>query len=317
MVSQPYRRGETASGVLESIAVRIHKLSDTDAFVVFDLDDAESAYGVTRLAPKILVDGAQLLARSTTYAFAAFGLTCSGASAGINAKPDQRDIAVGAFVEEITPLAAEGRFVTDPGVGLSEEDLALLRDYDPRPADLLTDGRIVDLTVAGALAAAGAVLGGLEGRRVRVDGATPVAEAARSAVTEAGAQLVEDADAEAAKEAGTDLLLAGGRAGSIDDEVAAGVTAKAVVPLAPVPVAAKAFATLSRAGSVYVPDFISVAAPLLAGFDPDGGDPIERVGALAGELAGEGTGMWMAAVARAEDFLRTWQDSLPFGRPLA
>jgi glutamate dehydrogenase/leucine dehydrogenase len=302
--------------VVESTAVRIHKLSDTDAFVVFDLDEAESAYGVTRLAPKILVDGAQLLARSNTYAFAAFGLTRSGASAGINAKPDQRDIAIGAFVEEITPLAAEGRFVTDPGVGLSEEDLELLRDYDPRPADLLTDGRIVDLTVAGALAAAGAVLGGLDGRRVRVDGATPVAEAARSAVTDAGAQLVEDDESDGT-EAGTDLLLAGGRAGSIDDEAAAGITAKAVVPIAPVPVTAKAFATLSKAGSVYVPDFVSVAAPLLAGFDAEGGDPVERVGALAGELAGEGTGMWMAAIARAEDFLRTWQDGLPFGRPLA
>ena len=28
-------------------------------------------------------------------------------------------------------------------------------------------------------------------------------------------------------------------------------------------------------------------------------------------------GLWMAAVTRAEDFLRTWQDELPFGRPLA
>ena len=35
------------------------------------------------------------------------------------------------------------------------------------------------------------------------------------------------------------------------------------------------------------------------------------------ELAGEGTGLWMAAALRAEAFLRTWQDELPFGRPLA
>jgi glutamate dehydrogenase/leucine dehydrogenase len=299
--------------MVESTAVRIHKLSDTDAFVVFDLDDADSAYGVTRLAPKILTDGAQLLARSTTYSFAAFALPRSGASAGINAKPDQRDIAVEAFVEEITPLAADGRFVTDPGLGLSEDDLALLRDYDPRPAELLADGRIVELTVAGALAAAGAVLGGLEGRRVRVDGTSPVAEAARTAAGQSGADVVaaDETDAD------IDLLLAGGRAGSIDDEAAAGITAKAVVPIAPVPMTAKAFATLSRAGSVYVPDFVSLAGPLLAGFDADGGDPVERVRDLAAELAGEGTGLWMAAVTRAEDFLRTWQEKLPFGRPLA
>ena len=42
-----------------------------------------------------------------------------------------------------------------------------------------------------------------------------------------------------------------------------------------------------------------------------------RVHDAVADLAGEGTGLWMAAVTRAEDFLRTWQDELPFGRPLA
>ena len=45
--------------------------------------------------------------------------------------------------------------------------------------------------------------------------------------------------------------------------------------------------------------------------------PVERVRDLTTELAGEGTGLWMAAVERAEEFLRTWQPQLPFGRPLA
>jgi hypothetical protein len=35
------------------------------------------------------------------------------------------------------------------------------------------------------------------------------------------------------------------------------------------------------------------------------------------DLAGSGTGLWMAAVERAEAHLRTWQATLPFGRPLA
>ena len=291
--------------------MRIHKLTGTDAFVVFDLDDADSAYGVTRLAQKILTDGAQLLARSTTYSFAAFGLARSGASAGINTKPDGRDEAVRAYVDEVGPLVADGRLVTDPGQGLTPDDLAPLREHDPRPSELLTDGRVVDLTVGGALAAAGAVLGGLEGRRVRINGTGAVAETALADLLEAGAEVVAEDDPE------PDLLLAGGRPGSLDDEAAAGITAKAVVPIAPVPVTAKAFAAFSRAGAVYVPDFVSLAGPLLAGFDPDGGDPVERVTALTTELAPEGTGLWMAAVARAEDFLRTWQQTLPFGRPLA
>ena len=56
--------------------------------------------------------------------------------------------------------------------------------------------------------------------------------------------------------------------------------------------------------------------PLLAALDADGGDPMERVHDAVAALAGEGTGLWMAAVGRAEEHLRSWQDELPFGRPL-
>ena len=44
--------------------MRIHKLTSTDAFVAFDLDDAPSV-GVTRLARKVLTDGAELLVNPT------------------------------------------------------------------------------------------------------------------------------------------------------------------------------------------------------------------------------------------------------------
>lgn len=46
--------------------MKYHKISSTDAFIIFDLGDVPSV-GVTRLARKVLVDGAELLARSTTY----------------------------------------------------------------------------------------------------------------------------------------------------------------------------------------------------------------------------------------------------------
>ena len=38
-----------------------HQLTSTDAFIVFDLGDAP-AVGVVRQAPKVLKDGAELLA---------------------------------------------------------------------------------------------------------------------------------------------------------------------------------------------------------------------------------------------------------------
>ena len=47
-------------------------------------------------------DGAKLLARTTTYSWAALGHQIGGASAGINAEDDAADAAIAAFVEELT-----------------------------------------------------------------------------------------------------------------------------------------------------------------------------------------------------------------------
>ena len=87
--------------------MRFQKLTSTDGFIAFDLDDAP-AVGIVRMAPKVLRDGAELLARSTTYAAASFGLQVGGASAGINAKPEGRDEALAAFTEEVEELVASG-----------------------------------------------------------------------------------------------------------------------------------------------------------------------------------------------------------------
>ena len=60
--------------------MEIVKLESTDGFIAFDLGDAP-AVGIVRQAPKVLRDGAELLARSTTYAAASFGLAVGGGSA--------------------------------------------------------------------------------------------------------------------------------------------------------------------------------------------------------------------------------------------
>jgi hypothetical protein len=125
--------------------VKVDKLTGTDGFVIVDLDDATTSVGVVRLAPKVLRDGAELLARAVTYTFAAFGVRGhGGASAAVNAKPESRDDAVAAFVDEVRERAASGALRLSPGVGLSPEDLAPLGWAPPDPA----------LTAEGALAAA-------------------------------------------------------------------------------------------------------------------------------------------------------------------
>ncbi len=285
----------------------LHKLTSTDGFILFDLDGAP-AVGVVRLAPKVLRDGAELLARSTTYAAASFGLHVGGGSAGINAKPDQRASAVAAFVDEVAELVSSGRWLPGPGVGLTPAELAPLPRAEGRAAAF-------DETAAGesAVAAAMGACGTLDGKRMAIVGSGAVADAAAASAAANGATPEPGAPFDA----DCDVLLVAGKAGVLEHDLAATVRARVVVPLTPVPVTARAFAVLSRAGSVVVPDFLSTAGPLLAALDPAAGDPMERVQASVAELAGEGTGLWMAAVTRAEAFLGTWQDELPFGRPLA
>jgi hypothetical protein len=285
----------------ESPLVKVQRLSATDGFIVFDIDAAGTGVGVARLAPKVLQDSATLLARSVTYSFASFGVARhAGASAGINAKPDDRDGAVKAFVEEVAPLAESGRLRLAPGLGLTAGDLAPLGWSEPDPA----------LTAAGALAAA-KVAGPLDWRTAAVVGSGPTADAATGQLGAAGSDI-----APARFDAECDVLFVAGRAGVLDHPTAAGVRAATIVPLTPVPVTARALAVLGRKDAVVIPDFLSVAAPLLAAHDP-GGDPVQRIRDLTIELADEGTGLWLAAAQRAEAQLAAWTAEKPFGRPLA
>jgi glutamate dehydrogenase/leucine dehydrogenase len=292
--------------------VKVDTLTGTDGFVVTDLDDATTSVGVVRVAPKVLRDGAQLLARSVTYTFAAFGLAGrGGASAAVNARPDGRDEAVASFVDEIAPQVKAGTLVLTAGIGVTAADLAPLdglAEGDATPAARIDDP---DLTAAGALAA-GRVAGPHDWRTAAVVGSGPVAEAATSQLTAAGATL-----ADARLDAACDVLFVAGKAGVLDHSAAAAVQARTVVPLSPVPVTARALAVLGRADCVVIPDFLAVAAPLLAAFDADGGDPVRRIHTAVTDLAGHGTGLWLAAAQAAEANLATWTAERPFGRPLA
>ncbi len=353
--------------------MQIHRLTGTDAFIVFDLDDAPSA-GVTRAAPKILVDGATALARTLTYRFASFERQVGGASAGINARPDERAAAVAAFVDEVGPLVVEGRFLTEAGRGVESDALAPLRAADPRPASYwaLADA----LTGVGVAVAAAVAAGGLEGRTVAIEGFDSAGPAIAAGLSQQGARIVAVSTAEgtaagpgfgpdalaalwpahgpklvaelvgagsSVAEPGAvfgveaDLLVTGSRPGVIGDEVAAGLGVRVVVPSGPTPVTAKALARLRRADTVVVPDFVSTAGPLFAGWPargPAGGSPIpsgsaetsstdparaaaEAIRAVMAEVVDHPDGPLLAACYRAEAYLATWCGQLPFGRPIA
>ena len=342
--------------------VTIQKLTATDGFISFDLDDAP-AVGVTRSAPKILADGATLLARSLTYRFASFDYQIGGASAGVNAAPDARAAALAAYCAEIEPLVAAGRFLTEAGKGVTADDLASLRGDDPRPPEYWS--RHDELTGLGVAVAADGGSGALAGRRVAIEGFDAWGLALAAAVVERGGTVVAvgtgtgtasdaggfapDALAEAWSAGGAglvgtlvaeptpagavlgadaDVLVVGSKPGVVDHQAAARVQASLLVPAGPVPVTAKALAVLRRAGTTVLPDFVTTAGPLFAGW-PAGGpagstgpvDPADAAAAaIAGvlaEVAGHADGPLLGACHRAEAFLASWRPSLPFGRPLA
>jgi glutamate dehydrogenase (NAD(P)+) len=338
------------------LVVQIHTLATTDAFIVFDLDGATGA-GVVRSAPKILVDGATSLARTLTYRFATFERRLGGASAGINAKPDSRPAAVAAFSAEATDLVAAGRLLVEGGRGVDPDDLAGVRAVDPRPDAYWS--RHDELTALGVAVAAETALGGLAGCSVAIDGFDGAGPLLAAELVTRGAMVtaVSTSEGTAAAPAGldvpalalawdahgpgcvrelgletgapgavfgvpADVLVAASKPGIVDDEVAASLVVRAVVPGGPVPVTAKALAVLRRADTLVLPDFVTTAGPLFAGWPTDpGADPaVEAADAIAAsvaEILGHEDGPLLGACYRAEAFLASWRDELPFGRPLA
>ena len=342
--------------------MRLHKFSEVDAFVALDLDGAEAASGPVRWARKILQGGAKDLARSQTYTYAALQMRRSGASAGINADAPARSEAVAAFVAESAALVAEGTYLPDAAKGVSDQDLAPLRDGDPRNAERL-DAFGAQCDGLSTVAAADAAVG-LDGRTAVVEGFSASGPALAKAVAQRGGRIVGVATAEgslaadggidpaalaeASAEHGdkalsalagsgdglaepgalwgiaADVVFAGSKMGVVHHGVAEDLRCRALVPSGRLAFTSKALAVCRREGITAVPDFIALAGSTVAAWStPDTGDDEVRaeianaVAALMEEALTSDDGPFLGACYAAEAFLSTWQDELPFGRPLA
>jgi hypothetical protein len=298
-----------------------------ESFVVVDLEGADRSDGIVRWAKKILLDGAANLARSRTYGWATLGERISGASAGISAPPEERSEAVAAFLDAAVGTA--GQVALDPGKGLDWSELAPVRAADWR-SDLRSgdDGEEVQrsLLAAGVVAAATAASGDLAGRRVVLEGPEPVAGVLGTAFAEVGATVVnaEDTTAPAALGAAGDILCCGSAVGMIDHRAISGLDVGWIVPWGPMPVTTRGLAVGRRSGTQVLPDFVTTIGPLLAavaGTDDTVGTVSQRtsdlVAAVIAEVLDHEDGPLVGACVRAEAFLTTWQETLPFGRPIA
>lgn len=325
---------------------------------------AIESVGIMRSARKILQGGGKELARSLTYSFALLGQQRGGASAGLNAEADDRPEALAAVLPELTTMAESGLFLAQPGKGITANDLGPLATVGSRSDLRLTDVNGSSLTDhlegVGAAAVASAVAGGLDGRSIVIEGFGANGPALVRHATESGAKVVavstsagavtnpDGLDASTLIEAWTsagpamiealgevepawkttiqkaDILFVGSKMGAISHANAEKLSASIVVPSGPIPVTARAFAMLRRADVAVLPDFISLAGPLMAMWPADGAtvdsieqDVIAKLTELTNEVGEHDGGHLVGAFTQAEAFLGTWRESLPFGRPLA
>lgn len=340
--------------------MHIHKLDTTAAFIAIDLDATVSS-GPVRWARKILQGGAQDLARSQTYTYAALEMRRGGASAGINAEADGRGEAVAAFVEEMVQIVEAGTYLPDAAKGVSEIDLSGLRPGDPRATIRLQGDPAVttELEGIGAAVAADTAVG-LDGRTVAIEGFGDSGPALARAITERGASIVSVSTTEGAVStdgtgpdalaeawaasgpemvgslgeiepawkvfaAGADILCTGSKMGAVNHETAGRLEgAVAVIPIGRLPFTAKALAVFRRNSVAALPDFVTLAGSTIAlwaerALDDDAvrARVVATVESLTRAAMADEDGPFLGACYGAESFLRTWQETLPFGRPLA
>ncbi len=314
--------------------VHIQKFTSTTAFVAIDLAGAEASSGPVRWARKVLQGGAKDLARSQTYTYGVLAMKRGGAAAGISAEESDRDEAVGAFVAEAAGMVADGIYLPDAAKGVGETDLVPLRDADPRDTTRCSGVAPTFAERCDALSiavCAESTLGGIDGRTVAIETTGPAASVLAELLIGRGARVVVGPGVTAtthgmsALDSGAEVVFVGSNMGVIDHNLAEKLTgADAAVPCGRLPLTTKGLAVLRHAGVAAPADFVALAGSTIALWaDPDRNeteieaDITEQIAAMSAEFSAHGDGPLLAACHRAEEFLGTWQDTLPFGRPLA
>lgn len=124
--------------------------------------------------------------------------------------------------------------------------------------------------------------------------------------------------------ADVDVLFAGSKMGLINHQGATNVKAKVVSPTGPIPYTTKGALVLEQQGTTVLPDIVTTAGAMFGGMPPGEDDQVsieraisELLSTLTGQIVGQKNMPILEACHRAEAFLATWRDELPFGRPFA
>ena len=121
-----------------------------------------------------------------------------------------------------------------------------------------------------------------------------------------------------------DIVFAGSKMGVVNHQVAESLDCRGLVPCGRLAYTAKALAVCRRTGIAAVPDFVALAGSTVAAWSSPDTDDDELRAELASTVTAHmadalesDDGPFLGACYAAEAFLSTWQDELPFGRPLA
>lgn len=337
------------------------QLETTTGFVIYDLPGAENYVGQARLGAKLAPGNATMLVRHQTYVFAALEQQRSGATVGFKVTPDDAADAISAAAGELADELESQKLLTSPGLRLDRDKLAPFLQHDQRNPITNDDRDGVsfeeELLGLGAATAAASASGGLDGKKVAIEGFSNSGLAIAREVERQGGSVARittakgcvsgsfDAAtlADAWMGAGpacveqlgdvgkpweiwkgdVDALFVGSKPGAMSGEGAGSVGDTPVIATSAAAISSKALAVLRASGGNTTADFVSNVGPALAWWAADdaGHDTLRSlttstVEDLMNETAGHADGSFMAACYKAESFLRSWQDELPFGRPL-
>lgn len=332
------------------------KLTSVEGFIVEDLPGAECSAGPVRLGAKLIASNAINYAREVSYAMASLEQRRGGMTIGLKVDPDGREEAVAAVCEELAEELAAGRFAVDPGLRMARAQLGGLVAGDPRNALAIENGdelravgaaaianKLIGLdgrTVAiegvanggGALAAEVERLGGSVGRISTAKGcvsgsfsAADIAAAVAAHGVEAPSSFGEvDKPWSVWRSSGVDLIFCGSGAGALTAAGAPAIGTTPVVGTTVACVATKALAILKAAGAPVTPGFLAALGEHDVAFDPaiDSLDVARSrtqavVSGVFGEVADHADGPFVGACLRAEAFMASWAEEVPFGRPMA
>ncbi|HAN07218.1 MAG TPA: hypothetical protein DCP89_01840, partial [Acidimicrobiaceae bacterium] len=123
--------------------------------------------------------------------------------------------------------------------------------------------------------------------------------------------------------ADVDGIFVGSKPGAMAAQGANSLESKVVVGTSPAAISSKALAILRQNDAPAVADFIVNIGPVLSWFSQADTthDQLRSltettISALMADTINHDDGPFLGACYKAESFLKTWQDPMPFGRPL-